>query len=66
MAEPRWTYGESNPANRHAPEGSVNPHRQLGELDEIQSQASRAAQAMDAARRKRQASLGRDASHDDQ
>ena len=57
MAEPKWTYGESNPANRHAPEGSVNPHRQPGELDEIQSQATSAARAADAARRKRQQSL---------
>ncbi len=56
----KWLWGESDGLTTE----TTNPFREPGELDEIQDQARRAAQATDAARQERQASLGRDASHD--
>ncbi len=57
----KWLWGESDGLT---PE-TTNPFRQPGEVEEIQDQARRAAHATDEARQERQASLGRDASHDD-
>lgn len=51
---------------RRVPFSPPNPFKKAGEIEEVLQQARRAAQATDAARQERQASLGRDASHDDE